>query len=163
MSVNRRFLLTDWRAKAIQTTRRPIIFIAHSLGGIVLKSVSTLPWSNLLTPLTSLKALILSELSNIRHLGDRKAIKLSTAGILFFGTPHQGSPDVSLVKFIGRIASIWYYTNDNVLTHLEEHSSWLMEQTERFKSISTDFEMRFFFESRETHIQTGITRMVCLI
>ena len=111
--------------------------------------------------LTFLEALILSELSNARHLGNRKAIKLSTAGILFLGTPHQGSPNVSLAQFLGRIASIYYYTNDNILGVLEEHSTWLAEQTERFKSISTDFEIRFCFESRETYIKAGKKLLVC--
>jgi len=52
------------------TKERPIIFLAHSLGGIILKN-----------------ALIHAYSTHRNHLNDHKAIDLSTYGILFLGTP----------------------------------------------------------------------------
>lgn len=107
------------------------------------------------------EALILSGLTNAKHLEDQGAIKISTAGILFLGTPHQGSPGVSLAQSLGRLASVYYYTNDTVLAMLEQHSTWLMGQSEHFKGLSTGFDIRYFFESRETYIKGGKRLQVC--
>ncbi|KAF8518819.1 hypothetical protein BU17DRAFT_90595 [Hysterangium stoloniferum] len=55
-----------------ETKGRPIIFIAHSLGRIILKS-----------------ALIEANVAHEGHLLPHKWIHLSTYGIVFLGTPHQ--------------------------------------------------------------------------
>ncbi|KAH8145939.1 uncharacterized protein LAJ45_10081 [Morchella importuna] len=74
--------------RSTQTEGRPIIFIAHSLGGIICKS-----------------ALIHASLANKDHLVAHKDIHLSTYGIMFFWDPHQGGNDVPLAKSLINIAS----------------------------------------------------------
>ncbi|OQE21175.1 hypothetical protein PENSTE_c012G03144 [Penicillium steckii] len=68
-----RNLLYDLEAKRRKTPTRPLIFIAHSLGGIIVKEV----------------------LRRAEHDHDEKINKiyLSTTGVFFFGTPHRGSKD----------------------------------------------------------------------
>ncbi|KAM5464488.1 hypothetical protein MauCBS54593_007003 [Microsporum audouinii] len=51
---------------------RPLIFVVHSLGGLIVK-----------------QALALSRGSDAQT--ERKSVYLSTTGIIFFGTPHRGS------------------------------------------------------------------------
>ena len=53
-----------------EKSKRPISFVAHSLGGIIVKS-----------------ALIYSDATRRGALEEHRAIKLSTYGILFMGTP----------------------------------------------------------------------------
>ncbi|GME23020.1 hypothetical protein L207DRAFT_627774 [Neofusicoccum parvum] len=118
-----------------KTTCRPIIFIAHSLGGIVLKS-----------------ALIHATLTSPAHNEKHHAVKLSTYGIVFLGTPHQGANGVSLARMAARIVSVYGKTNDNALKHLEQHSEWLNDQLEQYKAISSDFDTKFCFEGTETLI-----------
>ncbi|KAG9377114.1 Tetratricopeptide repeat-containing domain protein [Pyrenophora tritici-repentis] len=65
------------------TSKRPIIFVAHSLGGIVVKSV-----------------LNHSDAARRGALKEHRAIKLLTYGILFIGTPHQGGSGVALGKLM---------------------------------------------------------------
>lgn len=65
------------------TQQRPIIFIAHSLGGIVVK-----------------KALLHSDRVRVGNLEDQRSIKLSTYGIIFMGTPHQGGQGVTMGKVL---------------------------------------------------------------
>ncbi|KAL1634772.1 hypothetical protein SLS56_002174 [Neofusicoccum ribis] len=116
----------------------PMIFVAHSLGGIVLKS-----------------ALIHASLANPTHNDKHQAIKLSTYGIVFLGTPHQGANGVTLAKIAARVISVYEKTNDIVLKHLEQHSEWLNDQMEQYKAISSDFDTKFCFEAYETPIAAG--------
>jgi hypothetical protein len=66
--------------------RRPIIFVAHSLGGIMVKEV-----------------LRRAETSREQSIHD---IILSTAAVIFLGTPHRGSPGLAnLGEIVRRTAS----------------------------------------------------------
>ncbi|KAN0104171.1 hypothetical protein V8E51_009916 [Hyaloscypha variabilis] len=126
-----------------KTTQRPIIFIAHSLGGLVLKS-----------------ALIHSNLATKSHNEKHKAFKLSTYGILFCGTPHQGGNGISWAKLAMGIMSIYAKTNSHTLSQLEVHSTWLNDQLEHFKSISSDFDTVFIYEGYATSLLGGASIMV---
>src|SRR5271170_4028519 len=94
-----------------KTDTRPIIFVAHSLGGIVLKS-----------------ALIHSDSTRSKHLYHHKSIKTSTYGIVFMGTPHQGGEGVAWGKRLVYVASIFAKTNDKLLNVLERDSEILQQQ-----------------------------------
>ncbi|KAF8515163.1 hypothetical protein BU17DRAFT_51957 [Hysterangium stoloniferum] len=120
-----------------RTTRRPIFFIAHSLGGIILKS-----------------ALIQASMANKRHLLRYKWICLSTYGILFLGTPHQGT-DVVL-KFI----SLCCRPNNILLKHLISHSELLQQQNYDFNPIAADFQMNFFYEYLPTRLADGTFEII---
>jgi hypothetical protein len=60
--------------------RRPILFIVHSLGGIILKEA--LRYSKAPSPADA----------------RLRAIFESTAGVIFFGTPHRGADPVGFVR-----------------------------------------------------------------
>jgi hypothetical protein len=111
--------------------RRPLIFVAQSLGGIVVKS-----------------ALIFSS-QNTEPNSPARAILLSTAGIVFLGTPHKvhgylnSSPD-SVLKKIARVSGL----NRHILDYLDEESRALQRYLEPFTALSTDISMVGFFESR---------------
>jgi hypothetical protein len=65
---------------------RPLIFVTHSMGGLILKSL----------------------LVDSEAIGDknRKRISQSTKGIVFCGTPHRGSFYASLAVFFGRLVHV---------------------------------------------------------
>jgi hypothetical protein len=67
----------------IEEINRPILFVAHSLGGLVLK-----------------QALFIAAESGLRHY---EPIWNATKGVLFFGTPHRGS---SLAKYGAQLARV---------------------------------------------------------
>ena len=60
---------------------RPLIFITHSMGGLLVKQM----------------------LRNARSYGRWKAIASQTKGIVFLSTPHSGSDMASWIKYIGGI------------------------------------------------------------
>lgn len=83
---------------------------------------------------------------------EERSVKLSTYGIIFLGTPHQGGQGVSAATILNDIASIRGNTNNNLLKHLEAHSEFVQEQNESFKSIAQDFELVFAYEGLPTPV-----------
>lgn len=77
------------RKRSDQEKSRPILFIAHSLGGIIIK-----------------QALLLSKESRATNEADLRSIFQSTIGIIF-GTPHQGVEPRKLHLVLPRIARLF--------------------------------------------------------
>ncbi|KAM0799509.1 hypothetical protein BDR22DRAFT_963873 [Usnea florida] len=123
--------------------QRPIIFVAHSLGGIVVKN-----------------ALLHSDRVRQGHLEDERSIKLSTYGIIFMGTPHQGGQGVKIGEILLNMAKVRGNTNDNLLKHLEEHSELLQTQNSEFTAISQDFDIKFVYETLPTPIAGGAAKVI---
>jgi hypothetical protein len=92
-----RSLLERIRAKrrAFHDAERPIIFICHSLGGIVLK-----------------KALIIAHERADRY----SSISRDTFGVMFMGTPHRGSDVAFWGKVFGTMADV--FTAGSIRTQL---------------------------------------------
>jgi hypothetical protein len=134
--------------------------VAHSVGGIVLKHVRRFHdacqgYSNIRG-----KALIKSSFATQSHLPDYRAIELSTYGILFLGTPHQGADGVDMASCLLRIQSIYMQTNDAILQHLRRDSEFLQSQISLYASISGNFETKFFYEVYPTQVFGGLQRVV---
>ncbi|KAF2670106.1 hypothetical protein BT63DRAFT_412865 [Microthyrium microscopicum] len=136
------------RRQVTKTLKRPIIFIAHSLGGIIVKS-----------------ALIDSASPKTGPLKVQRDVKISTYGIFFMGTPHQGSPGATAVKgtignLVKNIASIFASTTDALYKNLEENSEWLQQQQAQYAPISEDFITCFAYETNKTRTVFGDIEVV---
>jgi len=95
---------------------RPIVFVAHSLGGLLVK-----------------EAMVESKKQGP---GSRKfdVYKL-TQGIVFFGTPHKGSNDAKWGLLLKTIASAAFDTNDKLIRTLEPDSELLDKLARDFQDI----------------------------
>lgn len=93
-------------------------------------------------------------------LEEHRSIKLSTYGILFMGTRHQGGSGVHLGELVLNVASIFLTTNSRILQHLERDSQWLQQQLGQYAPISRDFVTKFAYEILPTRIALGKTMMV---
>ncbi|KAI0854883.1 hypothetical protein F4860DRAFT_498003 [Xylaria cubensis] len=93
--------------------RLPIIFVGHSFGGIVIKQALC-------------EALCASE--------ESKKIVHDTSGILFLGTPHQGSP-LSHFGFIVAWATGFLGSSTGLLFTLRHHSDGLTDLRRRFHNV----------------------------
>ena len=111
--------------------RRPIIFLAHSLGGIVCK-----------------EALIKAK-NDPRF----SVILESTVGILFFGTPHRGA-ETEMGVFLGNIINFSGAERINgkirtdLLLTLQGNSVKLREVSEAFRHISSRFQIVTVYETK---------------
>ncbi|KAI1260078.1 Alpha/Beta hydrolase protein [Xylariaceae sp. FL1019] len=113
-SMNLLSALAAYRA-ADETDQRPIIFIAHSLGGLVVKD-----------------ALLTSRISPEAHL---QQIVESTCGILFLGTPHLGSSLAAVASKLAKLAGTTARTNTKVLNVLRKDSEVLSRIQSDFYSL----------------------------
>lgn len=127
-----------------ETERRPIIFVVHSLGGIVLKA-----------------ALIHSDSCRTGSLESHHAITTSTHGIIFMGVPHQGGNGVALGKCLVNIASSVAKADTRIMKDLERDSQLLSTQLGQYQAISGQFVTKFAYETLETKTVFGHSLMVC--
>ena len=107
------------------------------------------------------QALILANTASKQHNFSHKAIELSTHGLIFLGTPHQGAEHVELASLILKIKSIYYETNDTIVQDLQLHSKTLQQQLYQYVSISHKYETKFCYEMYETKLFGGKSMKVC--
>ncbi|KAL4949046.1 hypothetical protein BDW69DRAFT_175260 [Aspergillus filifer] len=103
---------------------RPIIFICHSLGGLVVKSA-------------------------LRHANERRTlygnIANSTKAILFFGTPHQGS---DIAAYLTGFQKAILLDKTEFVGDIARWSAPLEELTATFSEIAPNYDITTFFEQR---------------
>lgn len=108
---------------------RPIIFICHGFGGILVK-----------------RALVFSSTSRAKNVEHRRSVYLSTYAILFMGTPHTGlRKDAVPLLRRDESAGPSHFTI-NLLTG----SEMLREVTDQFAPIMKQFSIYYFWEQMMT-------------
>ena len=107
------------------------------------------------------QALVLANSASKQHNFSHKAIELSTHGLIFLGTPHQGTEHVGLALLILNIRSIYSETNDIILQDLQSHSKTLQQQLDQYTSISHKYDTKFCYEMYETKLFAGKFMKVC--
>ncbi|KAH0404082.1 hypothetical protein KCU89_g1487, partial [Aureobasidium melanogenum] len=117
---------------------RPIIFIGHSLGGIIIKD-----------------ALIRS--SECKH--SKQDVRLgaifdATIGVIFMATPHRGSRTASLAQYAVTAAKIALQNpNRHIIDALKVDSQILEKQRTSFGAIIEPSKLRCAYEELPTHTQ----------
>lgn len=119
--------------------QRPIIFICHGLGGLLVK-----------------RALAFSSTSRSRNVEHRRSIYVSTYAILFMGTPHTG---------IGKDALLIPSEDEgpgpsHFMINLLKGSEMLQEITDQFAPLLKQFCVYYFWEQMETQAGTIKTYVV---
>ena len=125
-------LLAGLLTKRARCHNCPLIFVAHSLGGIVVK-----------------RALITATVRNAY-----KAIVDSTIAVVFLCTPHHGS---QLAGWAGIASSFvaWAtlrHQTTNLTRELELFSDTLRDITSSFSDIASKFAIRSFRETKPTRL-----------
>ncbi|SCO88743.1 uncharacterized protein FRV6_12870 [Fusarium oxysporum] len=110
---------------------RPMIFIAHSLGGILVKEMLAL--------------------SSTSEAPKHKGVIESTAAVVFLGTPHRGSPELSAIGEWARsmLSSLKFQTTSTILDSLGLKTTDLERAHEAFCRLwhQYDFQVKTFQES----------------
>ncbi|KAI4210417.1 MAG: hypothetical protein LQ351_006709 [Letrouitia transgressa] len=130
-----------------KASERPILWVAHSLGGLVLK-----------------RALIHS--SEIRGMKTEhlRSIFVSTYGISFLGTPHHGSDIAQWGNRLEWICSAVLPkkildTNENLIQALKTNNETLQNIDRQFSQLMSRFHIYFFHEGKPTNLK-GTLRFI---
>ncbi|MCJ1348649.1 hypothetical protein MMC31_006882, partial [Peltigera leucophlebia] len=129
-------------------TERPIVFIAHSLGGLVVK-----------------RALIYSagvKGNRTEHLRD---VFVSTHGVLFLGTPHHGADIAKWGTRLEWIASVVIPkkiidSSPDLVNALKKDNEVLIAIDRDFMQIINLFHVYFFHEGKPTDVKGTMTFIV---
>lgn len=106
------------------------------------------------------QALIHSDAARRGALEEHRSVKLSTYGIVFMGTPHQGGSGVALGRLMVNVASVFVKADDRLLQHLERDSEWLQQQLGQYGPISGDFVTKYAYEAYATPTALGRSMVV---
>lgn len=134
-SVNYKSSSTGWtgqamaieeRAKSLQAElrskgigKRPVVFIVHSLGGLIVKKI-------ILNCHTSYDEKL-------------KTFAKNTNGVIFFGTPHAGSEAATLSDIFARAVKVSRRTIQ--VEQMEKDNPMLLELSEKFQDYATNEKM----------------------
>ncbi|KAF8535741.1 hypothetical protein BDD12DRAFT_891916 [Trichophaea hybrida] len=126
----RLFIQDSENARSSVKTNRPIIFIGHSLGGI----------------------LILQALIECKRNREHTHILDAMHSIIFFGTPHQGMRTYDLEEMVDAESSGYETSRHNLLRQLREGSEFLENQKEDLSYIWEEYKPKIisFYESVQT-------------
>lgn len=107
--------------------RVPIIFIVHSMGGLVFK-----------------KAYILGKDDE-----EYQAIIQSISGVMFLATPHRGT---NLAEVLNRMLSISIQSPKNFINELSKSSPALEDLNEQFRHVAPKLDIVSFYETLATAV-----------
>lgn len=114
---------------------RPIVFVAHSMGGLVVK-----------------KAYIIGR--HDTHYGEMLA---QVRGIMFLSTPHRGSASASTLK---TLLSATLGKDKTYISELKNNSTSIEDLNEQFRGACEHLQLVSIYETKPTKIATGIKRTI---
>ncbi|OQD89690.1 hypothetical protein PENANT_c002G11140 [Penicillium antarcticum] len=120
---------------------RPIIFVCHSLGGLVVK-----------------RALIYSRSLSSEKTEHLRSVYVSTFGILFLGTPHNGSDIAKWGLLLHNICNAvlpkkFMEASPQLVKALRTNNETLQHINSLFVDIMGRFHIYFFHETRSTDVR----------
>ncbi|KAN0070689.1 hypothetical protein V8E54_011558 [Elaphomyces granulatus] len=126
--------LVDKREEEDEKTR-PIIFVGHSLGGIVIK-----------------QALFQAKIEP-----QYQVISRATVGIIFLGTPHRGSEKASYGKVLAKVATtVMHKPAPALVNALRVNSDALMRLTTDFRFQLPQYQVCSFYEMKPIRIFSSL-------
>ncbi|TGO71257.1 hypothetical protein BELL_0601g00060 [Botrytis elliptica] len=126
-----RLLESVRKLRSIEEENRPLFFVCHSTGGLVLKIA----------------------LTDARRRGD--PILHDCYGVTFFATPHRGSSYLSQPGFSGSIRTIMGLSRElpiSISSQLELDHHSLKQIGKDFKALATELKVWTFFETIDSNI-----------
>ncbi|TVY82809.1 Protein SERAC1 [Lachnellula suecica] len=131
--------------KTAEERQRPIIFICHSLGGIVAREINP--------PQAMVR------LSGFSHKSEYKGINLIHCGLLFLSTPHSGTTQADWNNFIVAISHLTLGVRPELKAALESFNPISATGQEEFLNMKIQPPIEAFHETQETKVK-GINRHI---
>jgi hypothetical protein len=115
-----------------EKTKRPLFFVTHSTGGLIVKAV-----------------LIIAQESQYTSIGH------NCYGVTFFATPHQGSSYLSSPLFdnsISRAMGLIWPIPSSLQMQLTIHHPTLRAMAKRFMPVAAELDVWTFYEAVDTNL-----------
>ncbi len=125
----------DENVVSLEIGKVPIIFVVHSMGGLVVK-----------------KAYILGT-QDVQY----RDILDNVRGIVFLATPHRGS---NLADMLNTLLSATFQSPKQYVTDLHRNSARISDINDQFRLYADKLELVSFFETMPTSV--GIKKVVCV-
>lgn len=127
--------------KSEGTFNNPIIWVCHSLGGILVK-----------------EALLYSNDLRTEHHEDHRSIYVSTYGIIFLGTPHTGADGAKWALILQAMSDVvvlkrFYQSESILLKTLKRDNEILSNINNHFLEIYQRFRIQMAHENHKTDIK----------
>ena len=124
-----------------ETEDHPIIWVAHSLGGILVK-----------------RALIMSSHYREKNLEDLRAISVSTYGIIFLGTPHTGADPAKWGLMLQRMVNVLMpksilHTENQLIKTLQSNNEILQNINLEFAGMVEQYQVCMVHETQATDLK----------
>ncbi|EKG09964.1 hypothetical protein MPH_12926 [Macrophomina phaseolina MS6] len=126
----------SFEMRKIESTSRPIVYICHSLGGVVFKQAMNKAYDRY------------------------PEIWMRSKGVVFLGTPHRGSATADPAKVFGNILNVAWHASGgglfrrgvktNLLRALSQNSSELMGIADDFTQRASSLSIATFYEQSVT-------------
>ncbi|SPN97424.1 uncharacterized protein DNG_00938 [Cephalotrichum gorgonifer] len=116
---------------------RPIVFLCHSLGGLVVKAALNFCYGD--------------------PKPENDLIHRSTVGIIFFGTPHDGTDTAKLLNYLVKIKAVaWGRKPNQLATELQQYSDTVLSINQHFmRKTRHGIEILSFYETETQRILPG--------
>lgn len=115
-----------------QEAHRPLVFVAHSLGGLLVKQA------------------LVEATVNPRY----RCLKASTLGLVFFATPHRGGENAGVAEFAANVCSAFTgQPKNNLLDSLKEKSLITQLSSDQFRHQLNDYEVLSLIERRKMSVK----------
>ena len=125
----------DNNGENLEIGKVPIIFVAHSMGGLVVKKAYLLGQND-------------TEYQDIVH---------SISAVIFLATPHRGT---NLAEILNRVLTVSFQSPKNFITDLKNNSTTLEELNEQFRHVAPRLSIVSFYETLATNV--GPTKLQVL-
>ncbi|KAL9628880.1 MAG: hypothetical protein Q9164_007118, partial [Protoblastenia rupestris] len=133
-------LLEALRIEREQCQSRPLVFVCHSLGGLVVK-----------------RAIVEASPVKSRHFD----IFNAASGIVFLATPHRGSSKASIGKMLVNISKVSLKQNKTqLLAELERENPSLTDLTEDFSRLHSHFKIASAYEMASTDVSLFLPKIM---
>ncbi|KAF4240075.1 hypothetical protein CNMCM8980_005445 [Aspergillus fumigatiaffinis] len=134
-------LLEAITIKRRDANQRPLLFLGHSLGGLLIKQA------------------LINAHNNKRYT----PIKDATVGVAFFATPHFGGDPtaVRMGNVVAKVAiSLGFKAGDNILETLKSGSIFTGIMKEHWRHQLPNYDLRSFWGTLDTHASTYETPLI---
>ena len=124
------------------TSDRPLIFIGHSFGGLVIE-----------------QAIVQANSAGGRY---EYLVKL-TGGVVLLGTPHQGSKSQKWGSIMANLANLIDYGETGLIEEVDEKSMKIFDLISEFKKIMIGLDLAktaviCYYENRPTNYLSRVTK-----